>query len=345
MNKKTKVLVTGGAGYIGSIVVRKLLEKGYEVRVLDNLIFTKKPIEGIIDKIEFVNKDIRSVNKKVMQGIGAVIHLAGFSTEPTSQYNPRLTDMINHIATERLAKMSRSAGIKRFVFASSASVYFSLNTPLDPPLFKETDSINPISCYSLTKRCAEQALWAMTNDNFQPTIFRKGTLYGYSPRMRYDLVFNSFTKDAFLKKILTVDAAGEIWRPMIDVQDAALAYVKSIELPLSKVGGKIFNIVDENWKLGDLARKFQKILKKKKIKLELDIKPYGITRNYKADGSLFKKTFKFKPTRSIEDAMLEIWNHLQNDKNENPKDPIHYGDLWYKFFFETKKGINFRKHV
>lgn len=347
MNKtdsKGKVLVTGGAGYIGVVVVRKLLEKGYEVRVLDKLIFSKKPLKEFVDKIELVKGDIRYVGPKVMKDISAVIHLAGFSTEPTSHYDPRLTDMINHIATARLAKMARSAGIKRFVYASSCSVYFTLNTPVEPPLYKEDDLINPISCYSLTKRCSEQVLWAMTNDDFQPTMFRKGTLYGYSPKMRYDLVFNSFSKDAFLKRMLTVDAGGEIWRPMIDIQDAADAYVKCIELPLKDVGGKIFNVADENFKIGDLAHKFQKVLKKKGIKIDLDIKPYGLTRNYKADTSLFKKTFKFKPSRSMEEAFLEIWTHLE-DADHDPNNPLYYGDLWYRKYFATKEGLKFTKHV
>lgn len=342
----SKILVTGGAGYLGSVLIRKLLKKGYKVRVLDKLIFGKKSISEIEDKIELVQADIREIKEDIMDGINTVIHLAGFSTEPTSQYDPRLTDMINHIATENLAKMARMKGIKRFIYASSCSIYFSLNTPLTPPLYKEDDLVNPISCYSLTKRCSEQVLWAMTDGDFQPTIFRKGTLYGFSPRMRYDLVFNSFVKDAYLKEVLTVDAGGEIWRPMIDIQDAANVYIQAIKMPLEKVGGKIFNIVDQNWRIGDLALKIKEILKKKiRKEVKLDIKPYGITRNYKADTTLFKKTFSFRPERSMDESLSEIWDHLKNDKSHNPVNLVHYGDQWYKKFFESKEGIKFRKHV
>lgn len=342
---KKKILVTGGAGYIGTVLVPKLLKRGYDVRVLDALIFGKEPIKEFEDKIELVRGDTRAAGPEIMDDIYAVIHLAGFSTDPTSQYDPRLTDMVNHIATEHLAKMARVKGIKRFVYASSCSIYFTLNTPLEPPLYKETDPVNPISAYSLSKRCSEQILWGMIGNDFQPTMFRKGTLYGWSPRMRYDLVFNAFVKDAYHKKILMVDAGGEIWRPMIDIQDVADAYINAIELPLEKVGGKIFNVANENWSIGNLAREIQKILKEKKgINIELDIKPISLTRNYKADTSAFFDAFSFKPARTFEDAILEIWNHLENDKNHDPHHIRHYGDKWYKQYFETPEGREFRKH-
>ena len=340
-----KILVTGGAGYVGSVLIRKLLEKGYEVRVYDRMIFGDRSLKDVKKKVEIINADIRKIKAKSLKDIDAIIHLAGFSTEPTSQYDPRLTDIVNHLSTEHLAKLARKQGIKRFIYASSCSVYFSFNTPLNPPLAKESEIVNPISSYSITKRCSEQVLWGMTNSDFKPTIFRKGTVYGYSPKMRYDLVFNSFVKDAFFKRVLTVDAAGEIWRPLIDIQDVADIYVKALELPISKVGGKIFNMVDKNWKIGDLAKKIKEILlRKKKIKVSLEIKPYGITRNYKADRSLFKKTFKFKPSRNLDKALLEIWDNLEK-KNHDPHHHIHYSDLWYKKFFETKKGKKFKKHV
>lgn len=339
------ILVTGGAGYIGNVVVRKLLENDYKVRVLDRLIFGDYALKDVKDKIQLIKGDIRSVDLSLLDGIDAIIHLAGFSTDPTSQYDPRLTDTVNHIATEKLAKMARSRGIKRFVYASSCSVYFTLDTPLEPPLYKETDPVNPISAYSLTKRCSEQVLWGMTDRDFRPTILRKGTIYGYSAKMRYDLVFNSFAKDAFFRNLLIVDAAGEIWRPMIDIQDAADIYVKCLSLPLTKVGGKLFNVADQNWKIGDLAKRIRAILKKKKgLDIKLDIRPYNLTRNYRADTAYFTKVFDFRPSRTIEDALLEIWDHLENDKKHNPNSMLHYGDRWYKKFFATREGKRFRKH-
>lgn len=341
--KIKNVLVTGGAGYIGNVVVRKLLDKGYRVRVLDSLIFGDKSLEDVKDKIELVQGDIRTIDASVLDGIDAVIHLAGFSTEPTSQFDPRLTDMVNHIGTERLALLTKKKRIERFVYASSCSVYFTLQTPLVPPLYKESDEINPISSYSITKRCAEQALLSMADASFHPVILRKGTLYGFSPRMRYDLVFNSFAKDAYHQKELTVDAGGEIWRPMIDVRDAADVYVKSIELPHERVGGKIFNVASENWRIGDLALQVRDVLQKEKgIHIALDVKPYGLTRNYKADMANFVSAYDFKPQRSMKDALLEFWDQFEHHAEHNPHEAVHYNDQWYRKFFASPEGQKFR---
>jgi nucleoside-diphosphate-sugar epimerase len=322
------ILVTGGAGYVGSVLVRGMLNRNYKVRVLDKLIFTKKPLKDIKDKIELIKGDIREVGPEIMNDVEAVIHLAGFATEPTSQYNPRYTDLVNHIATERIAKMAKEKGIERFIFASSCSVYFTYDTPLNPLPLKETDSVNPISPYSISKIAAEQALLELSDKKFRPIIFRKGTIYGLSPRMRYDLVLNSFIKDAFSRRRLTVNCGGQIWRPLIDIQDVVRTYIQALEMSLDKIGGRIFNINNDNWNILDLAKKVQKILKEKKgINVEIDIQPVGITRNYKADNSLFKQVFQFTPARNLEDAIFEIWHHLENHSNDI-SNPIYYNDKW-----------------
>lgn len=333
-----KILVTGGAGYVGSVLVRALLENGYQVRVLDKLIFGEEPIKEILNQIELIKGDVCAVGPEIMDGIDAVIHLAGFSTEPVSQYNPRYTDLLNHLATERMAKFAKEKGIERFIFSSSCSVYFTYNTPPDPPPSKETDSINSISAYSLSKRAAEQALLEMADNNFRPTIFRKGTICGWSPRMRFDLIINAFTKDAFSKKLLTVDAGGQVWRPILDIHDAVLAYIKALELPLEKIGGKIFNINNDNWNAGELAEKVRGIIKDKKdIDIKIDTRPVNITRNYKADNTLFKEIFQLAPSRSLDEIIFEIWDHLEKNP-EMAGNPIYYNDKWHLRLMETQKN-------
>lgn len=233
------ILVTGGAGYVGSALSHALLNKGYKVRILDRIIFTENSLQKTKDKIRLVKTDIRNVGPEIIKDVWAIIHLAAFATEPTAQYSPRLTDLINHIATEKLAKMAKENKVERFIYASSCSVYFTYNTPLSPPLYKEIDKVNPISPYSISKKAAEGSLLELANGNFAPVIFRKGTIYGLSPRMRYDLVLNSFVKDAFCRRRLTINAGGQIWRPLVDIQDVVWAYIKALELPLGKIGGKI----------------------------------------------------------------------------------------------------------
>ncbi len=321
-----RILITGGAGYVGSLLTHNLLNKGYDVRVLDKLIFTDNSLKDIKDKIEIVKGDTRIIGPEIMDNIDAVIHLAGFSTEPTSQYSPRYTDLVNHLATERIAKMAKEKGVKRFIFASSCSVYFSYDTLFIPDYYKETDTVNPISAYSLSKRAAEEALLELTDEHFQPIIFRKGTIYGFSPRMRYDLVLNSFTKDAFSLQKLTVNCNGEVWRPLADIQDVVWAYTKALEVPLEKAGGKIFNICSENWNILDLAKKVQKVVKEKKnIDVKIEIQQKGIVRNYKADNSLLKQVFDFTPLRNLEDAIFELWDWIE----KHPDDilnPLYYND-------------------
>ena len=328
---KKKVLVTGGAGYIGSALVPKLLEAGYDVKVFDNLIFGDAGLAAVKDKIEMVQGDVRQPPADLMNGVWAVIHLAGLSAEPVSYMNPRYTDLVNHIGTENIAKLAKAAGIERFIFASSCSVYFTYDTPHIPPFYKENDRINSISPYSLAKRSAEEALAELTDADFRPTILRKGTLYGYSPKMRYDLVMNSFTKNAFVSGKLTIHASGDIYRPMLDLQDAVAAYVASLELPIEKVGGKIFNVCHANWRLGDMADDFRKTIKEIDNKdIDVEVKQMGVTRNYRADNSKYLATFALAPVRTVHEAVAELWDKVKQEKDVN--DPIFYTDGWYQKF-------------
>ncbi len=326
---KKKILVTGGAGYIGSLLVPKLLERGYDVRVFDKLIFGDFGLESVKDKIEIIEGDVKNPPANLMEGIYGVIHLAGLSTEPTSHFNPRHTDQVNHLGTENIARLAKAAGIKRFSFASSCSVYFTYDTPLVPPFFKEDDKINSISPYSLSKRAAEEALIELTDANFQPVIFRKGTLYGFAPKMRYDLVLNSFTKDAFKSGRIIVHAGGDIYRPMCDIEDAVAAYIAALELPLEKIGGKIFNIAHWNCRLGDLAEEFKGIIKTVGQKdITVDLQEVGVTRNYQADNTKYMAAFGLSPVRSIEAATKEMWEKLQGGHNAD--DVRFYTDKWFR---------------
>ncbi|HPL95309.1 MAG TPA: dTDP-4-dehydrorhamnose reductase [bacterium] len=333
MNKK--ILVTGGAGYVGSSLVPALLSHGYEVRVLDKLVYGDFALESVKNRIELVVGDILNPPENIMDGIFGVIHLAGLSTEPTANINPRLTDQINHIGVEKIARLAKEHGVERFIFASSCSVYFTYDTPLIPPPYKEDESVNSISAYSISKKAAEEALKELTDDNFKPIIFRKGTLFGFSPKMRYDLVLNSFTKDAFKQNKIIVHAGGEIYRPMLDIKHAVAAYISALELPLSRIGDKIFNIVDDNIKVTNLAQDFIKIIKDyNDINIVLDIQEVGIARNYLADNTRYKEFFIPKKERQVSDAIIEMWQKLTQGHDYN--DDRFYTDKWHKKINEEK---------
>lgn len=258
------ILITGGAGYVGSVLTPKLLKRGYRVKIFDNLIFGDSGMEGFKNEVELIVGDILKPPTDLMNGVYGVIHLAGVSSQAKAAYHsPRYTDLMNHIGTEIIGKMAKQGGVQRFVMASSCSIYCSYkHTPASEAiLMNENDHVDIFAPYSLSKRAAEEALFELSDQNFQPIMLRKGTLYGFSPKMRYDLVLNSFTKDAFRQKKIVVNAGGEIFRPMIDIQDAIFAYISALELPLEKVGNKIFNVVSNNQKIGDLALEFKKIIK------------------------------------------------------------------------------------
>ena len=327
------VLVTGGAGYVGSVVVRELLEHGYRVRVLDSLLFTSEALREVRGEIQMIEKDIRDVSARDLTGVSAVIHLAGQSTDPTSSSDPHVCDLVNHIAAEKIARLAKAAGITRFVFASSASVYFSFSTPVVPPRYKESDAVSPVHPYALSKRAAEIGIMNLVDKTFRPVIFRKGTVYGFSPRMRYDLVLNALVKDAFYRKEMSVDVAtdgkGQVWRPLLDIQDAARAYREAIELPLAQVGGKTFNVCSQNWSVGGLAKEIQKFFKRRlKKEVKITYRPVGIKKSYLQDFKTFEKTFKFKPVRPMSEAISELIGHLEDDPGHNPFDARYYNDSW-----------------
>lgn len=337
-NKNKKILVTGGAGYIGSNLVPALIDKGYEVRVFDKLLFGKFGLEPVLNKIELIKGDIRRLPKNILDGIWGVIHLAGLSSQADSSfYSPRYTDQVNHLAVEQLGRMAKANRVKRFVFASSCSVYLALNTETtttsNPVSYKETDQIKIILPYALSKRAAEEALLLISDRNFKPTIFRMGTLYGFSPKMRYDLVINSFTKDAFLNKKIVVNAGGEFYRPVVDIYNVVEAYINALELPLADIGAQIFNVVGENWKLSDLARSFKKIIQKRKnTDIEIDIRPPAVTPSYKADPEKFRKIFPFNQ-RPLEKAIMEIWQKIESGHDTN--NLRFYQDKWHNELFKN----------
>lgn len=329
--EKKLILITGGAGYIGSVLAHRLLKAGYAVRVFDKMVYGDFALADIKKEIQIVKGDVKNPPASIMKGVFGVVHLAGLSTEPTAYYSPRNADLTNHIGTEKLAVLAKKAGVERFVFGSTASIYFTYDTPLKPPHYKETERVNPISPYSLSKKSAEEALFELMDAKFRPTVLRKGTIYGFSEKMRYDLVVNSFTKDAFTKKKITVHAGGNIYRPMLDVQDAVAAYQTALELPIKAVGGRIFNVSHGNWQIADLGKEVVDIIRKKKgVDVAMDVLPVGVARNYLMDTNLFKKTFGLKPSRPISAAVMEVWEKLE--AGHDHADKRFYTDLWHKKF-------------
>jgi nucleoside-diphosphate-sugar epimerase len=328
-----KILVTGGAGYIGSVVVKELLDRGYEVKVLDKLFFGKKCLAEVEPKIEIIQGDIRKFDPKILSDVDGIFHLAALSNDPTAEYNPKANFDINTRGTEIVAEAAKKKGIERFVYASSCSVYYS-PYPTEE-MMSEKSKINPSAPYSKSKYLAEQKLLEMRGKDFKPTILRKGTVFGYSPRMRYDLVVNTFVKDAYQKGKLSINSGGEMYRPLVSINDVAKAYVACLEAPVDKVDGQIFNLVHKNYIILALAHWTKYVLRDKK-NIEIDV-DYGKDppRSYRVDGSKIKDAIGFEAKEGVSSAINEMWTHLEKNAN-TINDPVHYNIRWMELLEEMQ---------
>jgi len=247
------VLVLGGAGYLGSVLVRRLLRRGFAVRVLDALLFGSRSLaefrgNGSFELIEGDLRDAATVEQS-MRGCGAVVHLAAIVGDRACQEHQSLALEVNLGSTAMLADLSRRCGISRFIFASSCSVYGASDE-----LLSESSVMSPLSIYAQTKEQSERLLLARFGEAFAPTILRLGTLFGLSPRMRFDLVVNLFVSQAASRQPITI-CNGQQWRPFLHVQDAARAFTACLEVAPQAVAGQVFNVGGRslNCRIRDLA--------------------------------------------------------------------------------------------
>jgi nucleoside-diphosphate-sugar epimerase len=251
------ILVTGGAGYLGSVLIPKLLVRGHKVRSLDIGYFGVEHIRAMRPTVEIVRDDIRAVladaaaTESLLKDIEVVIHLAAISNDPSAELNPRLTEEVNFEATRDLALACKARGI-RFIFSSSCSVYGEAPGEVD-----EDGKTNPLTAYAKSKVDSDEFLLSITDENWRPAILRNGTLFGYSPRMRFDLVINIFSYCSTLYNEVRVFGDGQQWRPFLHVADCARAFIYFAENPDHK--HVICNIAHENFRVVDLVEIFQGI--------------------------------------------------------------------------------------
>ena len=302
------VLVTGGAGYMGSLVCRYLLKDGYRVVVLDKLLFSDAGIRDL-----YSNKNFRHIHgdtgdtRTLMEAIhdaDSVIHLAGLVGDPACALDPMQTMEENHFGTKMLINLCQYYHVSRFIFASSCSVYGSTESRST-----EESALRPVSLYAHSKVYSEREILKTGDASFHPVILRFGTLYGYSPRMRFDLVVNTMTARAYFDKRITVQS-GEAWRPLIHADDAARALVSALKAPLQLVSGEIFNVgsSSENYQIGTIAREVQKHLPKTTIEHQSDVKD---RRDYHVSFDKIRKVLKFKTRHTLATSIGDIIKKLK----------------------------------
>ena len=334
-----KVLLTGGAGYLGSVLCRKLLNKGYKVRILDNLTYGDEGIRDLYKNkdFEFLKGDVRNISEVIesLKEIDAVIHLAAIVGDPASQWDPKKTIEINYLSTGVVAEACKYNQINKFLFTSTCSVYGASKTPDDR--LKEDSPLSPVSLYAETKLKSEEGILSLMDENFTPTIFRFGTLYGISPRMRFDLVVNTLTARALFEKKISI-FGGNQWRPNLDVSDAAGACLKWLESSIEKSGGEIFNVGGnkQNYKIIEIGKLIKKNIPETKVKIE---KGKDDPRDYNVSFDKIAKVLGFKVKKTMEEGILEIKNLLESKKIKD-FNQLKYSN--YRFLSGKKERITFK---
>jgi len=342
--KAKKILVIGGAGYVGSVLVDELLRRGYAVKVFDRLIYGDAGLRDVRDRVEVVVGDMRAIEQSVFEDVATVVNLGGLSNDPTAEFNPDANYQMNTIATEVSAKQAKQAGVGRYIFASSCSIYDQgVEDPEADLVLDESSEVAPRAAYSSSKFEGEQRLLPMTDQSFCPVVLRKGTVYGWSPRMRFDLVVNTFLKDALTRGKITIHYGGEMWRPLVDVRDAARAYVACLEADEDKVRGQIFNVMFRNMRISELALRVQGALAEHGIKVDIDA-AYGYTgvRNYRVSARKIASVLDFRPVVTIEESVANALSKLTGQSIAELENPRHYNIRWLKLLEEAEGVLGAR---
>jgi nucleoside-diphosphate-sugar epimerase len=325
-NKPKNILVTGGAGYIGSVLIRKLLEKGYNVKVIDKLLFGSNSIKDLFDNLnfKFIQADILDSDfmSKSLFNIDAVVNLAAIVGEAACLSRKDSALKTNYLGSVYLARLCKSLGIKRFIQASTCSTYGQQDNNNVVP---EPSRLFPVDFYGETKIYAEREIIKLMDDNFNPTILRFSTVYGLSPRMRFDLVVNTFTKKAVKDKEIFI-FGGEQWRPLIHVDDVVNSIILALETSLSEVGNQIFNVGSntENYLISQVGELVKECIPEVEIKILQGVED---KRSYKVDFAKIEKVLNFKNRKKVKDGIIEIRDAINSGRFPDLEDKTYYNHL------------------
>ena len=305
-----KILVAGGAGYVGTSLIPLLLERGYEVEVVDLLWFDRE----LPPQVNVIRKEILEVQQEELEVYDQVIFLAGLSNDPMAEFSPGMNFVFNAAAPAYLAYIAKRAGVKRFIYASSCSIYGYTADEL----MNEDSAVDPIYPYGISKLQGEEGVFRLAGNDFSVISLRKGTVCGYSPRMRLDLVVNTMFKTAVADRVIRVHNPS-IWRPILSIDDAVTAYIRAVEAYESISG--IFNISSGNYtvgEIGDLVK--HRVEKLMGIDVKLEINHIQDYRNYKVSIEKAQNVLSFKPTHDVQSIVTQLVdNHDRFKDFDNPK--------------------------
>jgi len=336
------VLVTGGAGYIGSVMVPMLLEKGYKVKCLDRFFFGKETLGDVISNsnLELIKDDIRWFDSSILNGVDVAIDLASLSNDPAGELVPSKTYDINYLGRVRVAKLCEKYKVGRYILASTCSVYGFQENVLD-----EKSPTNPLTTYAKSNVLAEKDVLQLEDKKFSVTVMRQATVYGLSPRMRFDLAVNGMVLGAYKNKKIPVMRDGTQWRPFIHVKDTSKAFVTVLESPKDKVNGQIFNVGsnEQNIQILALAE-----LVRENLPIPIEVEWYGSPdkRSYRVNFDKIHRTLGFGPDCTPKDGVRGVYEALEGGK---VIDSIETKTVeWYKHLLsmrETLKEIIIRDTI
>lgn len=330
------VLVAGGAGYIGSVLTPLLLERGHRVTVLDRLYFgnpfAKLP-EALTSKLEVVKGDVRTFDPSVMKGVEAVADLSGISNDPSCELEPELTKSVNVDGGKRLARLAKEAGVRRFVYSSSCSVYGHG----EGMGLTETSGRHPVSLYAKAKAEIEDYLFGeLKTAGMEVTALRLATVFGLSPRMRFDLAINVMTKNAYVNRRIMVDGGGRQWRPFVHVRDVAEAFALTMHADAKLVNGEVFNVgsTSNNVQILNLAFRVRDAIPGTEIAhapTDPDLRDYNV--NF----DKVQRVLDYSTKRTIDDGIKEVLEALKSGQLD-PDDRRWYTLKQYLFLREAEKA-------
>jgi nucleoside-diphosphate-sugar epimerase len=306
--KDMRLLVTGNNGYIGAVMAPFLAAGGHEVVGLDSDLFEECTFGSEPVKFPSIRKDIRDVEQADLEGFEAVIHLAGLSNDPLGDLHPEVTYEINHLASVRLAGLAKQAGVRRFLFSSSCSIYGAAGEKI----LDESAEFNPVTPYGRSKVLVEQGISQLAGPTFSPVYLRNATAYGVSPRLRCDLVLNNLVAWAFTTGRIHIKSDGTPWRPLVHIEDISRAFLAALEASAELVHNQAFNVgrSEENYQIRDLAEIVRQTVPGCKIEYAADGGPDK--RCYRVDfGRITKVLPAFKPAWDARKGAQELYDAYQ----------------------------------
>jgi nucleoside-diphosphate-sugar epimerase len=313
-----KVLVAGGAGYIGNVLIPKMLDRGYKVDVVDLFWFGN----NLPREVGILNKDIFQLSVEDLEPYDQVIFLAGLSNDPMAEFSPSKNFIFNAAAPAYLAYTAKRAKVKRYVYASSCSVYGYTENEL----FDEQRPVSSMYPYGISKLQGEQAAMQLADETFSVVSLRKGTVSGYSPRMRFDLIINTMFRNAVRDRIITVNNPS-IWRPILSIEDAATAYIRAVEANM-KISG-VFNVASGNYTVGEIGDLVKTAIEDRlKIRVNLNIKHIQDFRNYKVSTEKASNVLSFHPTSDVKSIVDSLIDNM--DKFKDWDNPLYSNILSFK---------------